>query len=145
MASLEEGRMIGRIADGAARGLVPAVRDAGQTRIERGPQFRDDVGQWIGEILVLTPPEAMLRHDDPPAELRIDGIGAGERRAFVRPQHRRRGRATVGIEVGRDARPIERRDSLRNPRRGRTRHGAGGGHDAASRSSRARLRWTPHR
>jgi hypothetical protein len=52
MATLEEGRMITRIAGGSAHGLTPAVRDGGERRIERGPQFRDDIGQWIGEVFV---------------------------------------------------------------------------------------------
>src|SRR5438128_5949020 len=118
MATLEEGSMIVRIADGGAHGLIPAVRDAGETRIERGPEFRDDVRKWIGEVFVLAAPEAMLRHHDPSAEPLIDGVGVGERRTFFRPQHRRHGRATMGIELVRDALPIERRDPPRNARHG---------------------------
>src|SRR5207249_5504241 len=82
MATLEEGDMITRITDGSVQGLAPAVRDAGKRRIERGPKLRDDVGQWIGEVLVFAPPEPMLRHHDPAPEPLLDRVGLGERPAL---------------------------------------------------------------
>ena len=43
---------------------------ARERRIERGAQRGDEVGQRIGEVLVLAAAEAVPRHDDPAAERR---------------------------------------------------------------------------
>ena len=88
----------------------------------------------------------MLRHHDPAPEPLLDRVGLGERPALVRAQDRRHGRASVGVEVGRDARPIERRDPLRDDGCAGARDPPGGrGHPFASRSSKTRLRSTPQR
>jgi hypothetical protein len=116
MTTLEEAGMIVRIADGVAHGLIPAVCDDGETRVEHGPEIRDDVRKRIGEVFVFAPPEAMLGHHDPAAEPVIDGVHVDEGCAFFRSQYRRHRRATVGMELVGDMPPIERLDPLHDGR-----------------------------
>ena len=51
-----------------AKRLAPSIGDPGQWRVERRAQCGNRFRQWVGEISIFAPPEAMLRHDDPAAE-----------------------------------------------------------------------------
>ena len=107
--------------------LVPAIGDGREMGPEAFAQRRDGFGQRCREVLVLTTPEAVPGHDDAAAEGRLVVVGCGERGTCLGPQQRPGGGAAEGVEVGADARPIERRD-----------------HSAPSRTSRSRLRAPPH-
>src|SRR5215475_10480198 len=59
---LKKYRMLIRIAHVDAQSLVPAICDASQRRIQRLAQVGDHCGKRIGEVFVLTAPEAVARH-----------------------------------------------------------------------------------
>jgi hypothetical protein len=58
--------------------LVPPVGYAFEMPIEGGPEFRDDSGQGIAEVLVLAPPKAEAFHDDVAAEVLVHGVKGSE-------------------------------------------------------------------
>ena len=72
------------IADVDPHRLVPAIGDGAEPRVERGPQLRDQVGQRIGEILVLAAAEAVTRPSRSAAEVLVIRIEPSQRGAFFR-------------------------------------------------------------
>src|SRR6185369_6806231 len=71
-------------------------------------QSCDDVGQRIGEVLVLTAAKTVARHDHARAIDAVFVVARGKRRALVRAQQRAGGGAAVRAEFSGDACPIER-------------------------------------
>ncbi len=140
VAAVEEGRMLLRKVHPDPHGPVPAIGRGGQARIEGGPQVLNRVGQGIGEVLVLTAPEAVAGHDHLAAEAGGLAIEAGHIRALGGGEQARDHRRAPGVEIALDARPVEARDAI--PEAGGL-QGSERAHAAASRSSRARLRSTP--
>ena len=98
MAAVEKFGVLGRIAHVDLHRLVPAVGDLGKRRIERGAQRCHDVGQRIGEVLVLAAPEAVPAHDDAAAEDAVGSVARGERGAVVGRKLAADDRAAVRVE-----------------------------------------------
>src|SRR5665213_1893778 len=83
MAARQERFVAGGIIDLDPHGLVPAIGHAVQPGIERRPQFRDQIRQRIGKILVFAAPKAVASHHHAAAEPAVVGIGCRERAAFI--------------------------------------------------------------
>ena len=79
VAARQVGGVVGGIAHGDPHRLVPAVGNLRERRVERGSQGGDDLGQRVGEILVLAAAEAVPRHDDAAAEGRLGAVEVAER------------------------------------------------------------------
>ena len=95
------------IADIDAHRLVPAIGDAAQLRIQRRPQFRDQIGQRIGKILVLAAAKAVAAHHDPAAEMAVVRIERRQRAAFVRREQALQHGAALRVEIGGRLRPVD--------------------------------------
>src|SRR5215475_5811301 len=68
MTPLKKCRMLLWIAHVDAQGLVPAVRDAGQWRIQRMAQAGDHGRKRIGKVFVLAAPKAVACHHNAAAK-----------------------------------------------------------------------------
>jgi hypothetical protein len=81
-------------------------------RIQRAAEAGGHVWQRIGKVLVLAAPKAVARHHDPAAEWLVHRIGLCQRDALLRREHRAHDGVAMDVEVGGEARPIERRNPL---------------------------------
>ena len=91
--------MVLGIADIDAHGLVPAVSHIVQLRIQRGTQFRDQIGQRIGKIFVFAAPEPVPSHHHPAAEPAVVRIKGRQRAALFRREQSLQDRAALRIEI----------------------------------------------
>src|SRR5262249_30889830 len=111
-------------------------------------------------VLVFAAAEPVPRHDDAAAEEGVVVVAGGEVGTIVGAEQRTDDGAAVRVEIGGDARPVERGDAGSAFAKGSADRGEGGwvilalpagarsakaGHAAASFSSSARLRATPQR
>ncbi len=92
MALAEIGFEVRRIAPRIAKLHVPVIGDGRERRIEHRSKRFHDVRQRIGEIPVLSLPEAVPGHDDTAAEAAFAVIELRQRRAAARTQEPRKGR-----------------------------------------------------
>jgi hypothetical protein len=86
VAPLDECLVPIRVSDGDLHRIVPSVGCRHQVGVQRGPQTANDTRKRIAEVLVLTLPEAVTRHDD-----------AGTKKRIVRI-HPRHGLTLVDVE-----------------------------------------------
>jgi len=98
--------VLGREAGALAQGLVPAVGDLGQRRIERGAELGDRVGQRIGEVAVLPAAEAVAGHDHRRAEA-VAVVAGGQGLAGGAVEQAGKHRAAVGVEITGDGGPVD--------------------------------------
>jgi hypothetical protein len=112
MASVDERRVLARIARLDAHHFVPAVRDRREMRINGAPHAFDHIGQRVGEILVLAAPETVALHHDAAAEHAVAIVETGERFAFVARQESRRGGAAIAVQLRFEIGPVERADAF---------------------------------
>ncbi len=83
MASLQECLVPVGIMDVDPHGLVPAIGDPGELRIQDGAQLRDQIGQRIGEVFVFAAAKAVAAHHDPAAKIPVVGIKRRDGAALV--------------------------------------------------------------
>ena len=114
MAAIEKGRVIPWKLDVDAHRCVPAVRDGRKARVKCCSQLLDYVGQWVGEVFVLAPAEAVARHDDAAAKALFVDVDLSEVHAFFRGQDRWHNGAAVRIELIADTFPIDCANPLGN-------------------------------
>src|ERR1700730_15238208 len=124
--------------------FVPAIGDIRQPWVELGSQIFNQRRKRIGEIFVLSPSEAMPRHDDAAAKIRVVGIEACNRPAISRGSKLADNCKASRVQVLNNAMPIYSGNSLP--------YGVAQlclssceVHDFASLSSKLRLRSAPHR
>ncbi len=99
------------IADIDSHGFVPAIGHAAKLRIQRRPQFRDQVLKRIGKIFVLAAPETVACHHDPAAEMPVVRIERRKRAALISRQQSLQHGAALRIELAGRLRPVDRIDA----------------------------------
>ena len=95
-----------------AQAFMPAVGDRREARIERRAELLDQRRQWIGEIAILALPKAVPRHDDVASEFFTVVVESGDAIALLAAQQTRQHRPSLGVEVGRRGRPVDRPSPL---------------------------------
>src|SRR5207244_10473504 len=82
VAASEKLRMLARVLHGHAQPLVPAVGERRELWVEGGTQRGDERRQRVGEVLVLTEPEAVSTHHYAGAAPRIVRVPAAHQLAL---------------------------------------------------------------
>src|SRR5262245_9819479 len=99
MTALNEVRVLFRITDIDTHGVVPAIGNGNQMRVDGRPQCCNEAGQRITKIFVLAAPEAVPLHYDTAAEDVVFHVQAGQCPAFLRRKNRLDHRAPLRIEI----------------------------------------------
>src|ERR1700694_5125757 len=107
MAALQKCFVTRRIADIDAHGLVPAISHVTKLRIERRPQFRDQVRKRIRKIFVLAAPEPVTSHHHPAAEMLVVRIKRRKRAALIRQKQSLQDGTALRIEIAARLRPVD--------------------------------------
>src|SRR5215475_4153089 len=86
MTALNEVRVFFRIADSDTHGVVPAIGNGNQMRVDGRPHCCNEAGQRITKIFVLAAPEAVPLHYDTAAEDVVFHVQARQCLAFLRKE-----------------------------------------------------------
>jgi hypothetical protein len=98
-ASIEERRVVARIALVDSHPAVPFVGNACEAWIERRSQATEEVGKRVFEVAILALAEAVARHVDVASEAALVGIEGRDGAAFRGREELRQDGAAVAVEL----------------------------------------------
>jgi hypothetical protein len=99
--------MLSRKSHCDSKRLIPSICNWSQARIERTTERSEQRRQWIAEILVLAPAEAVTRHNHTGAESGIPWIQAGQYPALLGREQTLDHTVSPAIQILRYSAPID--------------------------------------